>query len=136
MLKLYVSGQTVRALAAFANLKRLCASQLRDHYQVEVIDLRKNPKLATGDKIIAIASQPAKGDEAVANLKRACAIHLEDQYRIEVINLFGNQRLANDDMALDVPSLLRNLPPQVRRIMGELADEERVLVGFDLTTND
>ena len=132
MLKLYVSGQTVRTLAVFAGLKRLCATNFRGQYQIEVIDIRKSPKLACGDQIIAITSQPGKEDRAIANLKQACATHLEDQYRIEVIDLFNVPKAVKDDVVVDAPTLLRNLPASVQRIMEQLADEERVLVGFDL----
>ena len=84
ILKLYVAGQTPKSVAAFANLKRICETHMQGQYQIQVIDLLENPKLAKGDQIIA------------------------------------------------VPSLVRQLPPPLKKIVGDLANEERVLVGLDL----
>jgi circadian clock protein KaiB len=84
LLKLYVAGQTPKSVAAFANLKRICETHLKGQYQIEVVDLLVNPRLAKGDQIVA------------------------------------------------VPSLVRQLPPPVKKIIGDLASEERVLVGLDL----
>ncbi len=83
-LRLYVAGQTERAVAAFANLKKLCEEHLKYKYSIEVIDLLKNPQLARGDQILA------------------------------------------------VPTLVRKLPVPVRKIIGDLSNTERVLVGLDL----
>jgi circadian clock protein KaiB len=83
-LRLYVAGQTVKSMQAFANLKRICAEHLAGEYEIEVIDLLKNPQLAKGDQILAL------------------------------------------------PTLVRKLPEPVRKIIGDLSDTERVLVGLDL----
>lgn len=83
-LRLYVAGQTARSLQAFANLKRICEEHLDGRYQIEVVDLMKNPELAKGDQIFAL------------------------------------------------PTLVRKLPEPVRKIIGDLSNTERVLVGLDL----
>ena len=83
-LRLYVAGQTPKALTAFTNLKKICEEQLNGKYSIEVIDLLKNPKLGNEDQILAI------------------------------------------------PTLVRKLPVPVRKIIGDLSDTERVLVGLDL----
>ena len=83
-LRLYVAGQTPRAVTAFANLKKICEEHLSGEYHIEVIDLLKQPKLARGDQIIA------------------------------------------------VPTLVRKLPEPVRKIIGDLSNTERVLIGLDL----
>jgi circadian clock protein KaiB len=83
-LRLYVAGQTQRAMTAFANLKKLCEEHLQSKYRIEVIDLLRNPQLAKGDQILA------------------------------------------------VPTLVRKLPVPVRKIIGDLSNTERVLVGLDL----
>ena len=83
-LRLYVAGQTPRAIAALENLKKICEEHLAGQYTIEVIDLLKNPQLASGDQILA------------------------------------------------VPTLVRKLPEPVRKIIGDLSNEERVLVGLDL----
>ncbi len=83
-LRLYVAGQTPRAVAAFSNLKKLCEEHLAGQYSIEVIDLLERPQLAQGDQILAI------------------------------------------------PTLVRRLPPPLRKIIGDLSNTERVLVGLDL----
>jgi len=83
-LRLYVAGQTPKSILAFSNLKNLCEEHLKGKYNIEVIDLIKNPQLAKGDQILAI------------------------------------------------PTLVRKLPIPIRKIIGDLSDTERVLVGLDL----
>ena len=83
-LRLYVAGQTPKSLAAFANLKKICDEHLAGEYHIEVVDLLKNPQLASGDQILAI------------------------------------------------PTLVRKLPEPIRKIIGDLSDTERVLVGLNL----
>jgi circadian clock protein KaiB len=84
ILRLYVAGQTPKSIAAFVNLKIICEENLAGRYQIEVIDLLENPKLARGDQILAI------------------------------------------------PTLVRKLPEPVRKIIGDLSNTERVLIGLDL----
>ena len=83
-LRLYVAGQTAKSLAAVANLKRVCEEHLAGRYDIEVIDLLLNPKLAAGDQILAI------------------------------------------------PTLVRRLPSPLKRIIGDLSNTEKVLVGLDI----
>ena len=83
-LRLYVAGQTPKSAAAFANLKKICEEHLAGEYHIEVIDLLKQPQLASGDQILAI------------------------------------------------PTLVRKLPQPIRKIIGDLSNTERVLVGLDI----
>ena len=83
-LRLYVAGQTVKSVRATANLRRVCEEHLAGRYDIEVIDLLQNPKLAAGDQILA------------------------------------------------VPTLVRRLPAPLKRIIGDLSDTEKVLVGLDI----
>jgi circadian clock protein KaiB len=83
-LRLYVAGQTPKSLAAIVNLKKVCDEHLAGHYDIEVIDLIKDPQLAAGDQILA------------------------------------------------VPTLVRRLPEPLKRIIGDLSNTERVLVGLDI----
>jgi len=83
-LRLYVAGQTTKSITAFTNLKKICDEHLAGKYQIEVIDLIKNPQLAKGDQIIAL------------------------------------------------PTLVRKLPEPIKKIIGDLANTERVLVGLDI----
>ncbi|MEJ2649759.1 MAG: circadian clock KaiB family protein [Sedimentisphaerales bacterium] len=87
-LRLYVAGQTAKAVTAFANLKRICEEHLAGKYSIEIIDLLKKPQLARGDQILA------------------------------------------------VPTLVRKLPEPVRKIIGDLSNTERVLVGLDLRSKN
>jgi circadian clock protein KaiB len=83
-LRLYIAGETAKAMAAFANLERICEEHLKGRYRIEVIDLLKNPALARGDQILAI------------------------------------------------PTLVRKLPTPIKKIIGDLTNAERVLVGLDV----
>jgi circadian clock protein KaiB len=87
-LRLYVAGQTPKSMAALSNLKKICAAHLNGKYELEVIDLIKDPQLAQGDQILAI------------------------------------------------PTLVRNLPVPIRKIIGDLSNVDRVLVGLDLRGAD
>ncbi|MEO5334915.1 MAG: hypothetical protein H7839_23120 [Magnetococcus sp. YQC-5] len=84
ILRLYVAGQTPKSVTAFGNLKKICEEHLAGHYEVQVIDLLSDPRLAIGDQILAL------------------------------------------------PTLVRQLPSPMRKIIGDLSDTERVLVGLDL----
>ena len=79
-----------------------------------------------------VAGQTPKSLAAFANLKRICEEHLAGQYEIEVIDLLENPQLAAGDQILAIPTLVRQLPPPVRKIIGDLSNTERVLVGLDV----
>ncbi len=79
-----------------------------------------------------VAGQTAKSIAAFANLKRICEEHLEGRYRIEVIDLTKNPALAKGDQILALPTLVRKLPEPVKKIIGDLSNTERVLVGLDI----
>ena len=81
-----------------------------------------------------VAGQTPKSLVAFANLKRICEDHLKGRYTIEVIDLVETPRLAKDDQILAIPTLVRSLPEPVRKIIGDLSNTERVLVGLDLIT--
>ena len=79
-----------------------------------------------------VAAQTAKSLTACTNLKRICETHLAGQYRIEIIDLIKNPKLAAGDQILALPTLVRRLPRPVKKIIGDLSNEERVLVGLDV----
>src|SRR6201992_3598412 len=81
-----------------------------------------------------VAGQTPKSIEAFTNLKRICETHLKGLYEIEVIDLLVSPQLAKGDQIVAVPTLVRQLPPPVKKIIGDLAKEERVLMGLDLKT--
>lgn len=79
-----------------------------------------------------VAGQTARSVTAFANLKKICEEHLAGKYRIEVIDLLVNPQLAADDQIVAIPTLVRTLPEPLRKIIGDLSDTERVLVGLQL----
>ena len=79
-----------------------------------------------------VAGQTAKSVLAFTNLKRICETHLAGQYRIEVIDLIKTPQLAAGDQIFAVPTLVRRLPEPIKKIIGDLSNEERVLVGLDV----
>lgn len=79
-----------------------------------------------------IAGHSPKSLTAFSNLKRICEDHLKDQYHLEVIDLSKHPELARKDQILALPTLVRKLPTPMKKIIGDLSDKEKVLVGFDL----
>ena len=79
-----------------------------------------------------VAGATPRAITALENLKRICEEHLAGQYTIEVVDLLKNPRWRAGDQILAVPTLVRKLPEPVRKIIGDLSNEERVLVGLDL----
>ena len=80
-----------------------------------------------------IAGQTPKSITALANLQRICNEHMNGQYQIEVIDLMENPQLAKQDQIVAIPTLVRELPSPLKRIIGDLSNTERVLVGLDVT---
>lgn len=93
---------------------------------------QKGKGVETWDLKLYVAGQSAKSLTAFANLKKICEEHLEGRFRIEVIDLLQNPQLAKGDQILAVPTLVRKLPVPIRKIIGDLSNTERVLVGLDL----
>jgi circadian clock protein KaiB len=79
-----------------------------------------------------VAGQTPKSIKAFANLKKICEEHLKGRYSIEVIDLIENPKLAKGDQILAIPTLVRKLPPPIRKIIGDLSNTERVLVGLNI----
>lgn len=79
-----------------------------------------------------VAGPTPRAIAALENLKKICEEHLAGKYTIEVVDLLKNPQLARGDQILAVPTLVRKLPEPVRKIIGDLSNEERVLVGLDL----
>jgi circadian clock protein KaiB len=79
-----------------------------------------------------VAGQTAKSLTAFENLKKICEEHLAGQYHIEVIDLLEQPQLARGDQIIALPTLVRKLPTPIRKIIGDLSNTERVLVGLDL----
>lgn len=84
------------------------------------------------DLKLYVAGQTPRSIAAVANLKKLCEEHLAGRYRVEVIDLVMNPQLARGDQILAIPTLVRRLPEPMRKIIGDLSNQERVLVGLDV----
>jgi len=78
------------------------------------------------------AGQTPKSLAAIKNLNKVCEEHLAGRYKIEIIDLLKNPRLAKDDQIVAIPTLVRKLPDPVRKIIGDLSNTERALVGLQL----
>ncbi len=83
-----------------------------------------------------VAGKTPKSVAALSNIQKICEEHLAGRFRIEVVDLLENPQLAAGDQILAVPTLVRRLPPPLKRIIGNLSDSERVLVGLDLRKED
>src|SRR5438034_11594871 len=81
-----------------------------------------------------IAGHTPHSLSAIANLKRICEERLQGRYRIEIIDLLEKPQLARGDQIIAVPTLVRRLPPPIKKIIGNLSTAERALVGLDLQT--
>jgi circadian clock protein KaiB len=79
-----------------------------------------------------VAGETTKSVSALSNLHAICEQHLKDKYRIEVVDLLKNPQLAGGDQILAIPTLVRRLPPPLKKIIGDLSKTEHVLVGLDL----
>jgi circadian clock protein KaiB len=79
-----------------------------------------------------VAGQTPKSISAFSNLKKICEEHLAGKYRIEVVDLLKNPQLAKGDQIIAIPTLVRKLPEPLKKIIGDLANTERVLVGLDI----
>ncbi len=83
------------------------------------------------DLRLYVAGQTPRSVAALANLRKICEEHLAGQYKIEIVDLMVNPELARSDQILAIPTLVRKLPPPVRKLIGDLSHTERVLVGLD-----
>ena len=79
-----------------------------------------------------VAGQTPKSMLALDNLKKYCETHLKGQYKIEIIDLLKHPQLAEGDQILAIPTLVRKVPEPMRKIIGDLSNEEKVLVGLDI----
>ena len=89
-------------------------------------------KTETWELRLYIAGQTPRSVSAIANLKRLCDEHLPGRYKIEVIDLMQHPQLAAGDQIVAIPTLVRKLPEPLRRIVGDLSNTERTLVGLQL----
>lgn len=94
--------------------------------------MKENDASAKWILVLYIASMTPAARRALGNIKAICEKHLEGEYTIEVIDLMEYPALAESDQIFAVPTLVRRLPPPLRKIIGDLADLEQVLAGLEL----
>lgn len=95
--------------------------------------MKKNGKVGRVMHLrLYVAGQTPRSLAAISNLRAICNQHLAEKYKIEVIDLLKNPTLAKDHQILAIPTLVRKLPTPVRKIIGDLSDTERVLIGLDI----
>ena len=94
--------------------------------------MKKSNGVAQYQLRLYIAGQTPRSIGAFTNLKRICEQHLKGRYELEIIDLLQKPQLARGDQILAVPTLVRRLPEPVKKIIGDLSNTERVLVGLDL----
>lgn len=82
-----------------------------------------------------VAGQTPRSIAAIANLKRICDQHLAGEYKIEIVDLVANPALAQRHQIVAIPTLIRQLPEPIKRIIGDLSNVEKVLVGLDIRLN-
>ena len=82
--------------------------------------------------ILYVAGTTPKSLEAFANLKKICDEYLKGQYSIDVVDLLKNPKLAKGDQIVAIPTLVRKLPPPLKKIIGDLSNKEKVLVGLNI----
>lgn len=97
---------------------------------------RKPATSVVWDLRLYVAGETPKSVRALANLRRLCETQLAGSYRIEVIDLLKHPELAAGDQILAVPTLVRKVPLPVRKIIGDLAATDRVLIGLDLRVHE
>ena len=98
--------------------------------------VKRLPASDTVQLRLYVAGQTPKSLTALGNLKKLCETHLEGKYSIEVVDLLEQPQLAEGDQILAVPTLVRRLPSPIKKIIGDLSNTERVLVGLDLRSNN
>lgn len=92
----------------------------------------RKPKADTWVLRLHVAGQRPRGRRAMNNLEKICEEHLHGEYQIEIVDLLVNPRLARDDQIVAIPTLVRWLPMPIRKIIGDLSNTEKVLVGLQL----
>lgn len=93
---------------------------------------RSGGKAPKYDLRLYVAGQTPRSVIALRNLERICETHLKGEYRIEVVDVLENPQLASGDQILALPTLVRKLPEPIKKIIGDLSQEARVLIGLDL----
>ena len=105
---------------------------MTDDVREEPLDAAALPPGETWELRLYVAGSTAKSGAALANLRRYCEQHVPGRYRLEIIDLLQNPQLAEGDQILAIPTVVRKMPEPIRRVIGDLSNEERVIVGLDL----
>jgi circadian clock protein KaiB len=83
-----------------------------------------------------VTGKTPRAEAAIANLRRICEEELTDEYMLQIIDVLEDPQLAEDDKILATPTLIKRLPPPLRRVIGDLSDKEKVLMGLDVSRTE
>ncbi|MGB2610300.1 MAG: circadian clock KaiB family protein, partial [Isosphaeraceae bacterium] len=108
----------------------------RDQEPIEKADDSAVPESQRVELRLYVAGQTSRSLAAIDNLRRICEKNLKGRYTIEVIDLVQTPQLARADQIVAIPTLVKQLPPPLRRIIGDLSNSERVLIGLDIRPVD
>lgn len=86
--------------------------------------------------LLYITGQTLRSQQVIANLNKLCQEQLKGMYELVIIDVLENPQLAEDDKIIATPTLIKNLPPPLKRIIGDLSDKEKVLLGLDIQPRD
>lgn len=100
--------------------------------QPEVATARRKATSSRYSLKLYVAGQSPKSVNAIANIKKICEVNLQGRYVLDVIDLYQQPQLAQGEQVIAVPTLIRKLPRPLRRIIGDMSNTERVLVGLDI----
>jgi circadian clock protein KaiB len=92
----------------------------------------REPTLSKYILRLYVTGKTPRAERAIANLRRICDEELSDQYELQIIDVLEHPQLAEDEKILATPTLIKRLPPPLRRVIGDLSDKEKVLLGLDL----
>jgi circadian clock protein KaiB len=109
----------------------------KSHDRVEVFEKAlKDSKEKHYILRLYVAGATPKSTQSIMNIKRICEEHLKGRYELEVIDIYQQPVLAKGEQIIAAPTLVKELPPPLRRFIGSMADVDRILVGLDLKTKD
>jgi circadian clock protein KaiB len=116
-----------RRSARRALARRIANRQLDSHRCA-----RKEPALSNYLLKLYVTGKTPRAEKAIANLQRICSEELQGQYELQIIDVLEHPQLAEDEKILATPTLIKRLPPPLRRVIGDLSDKDKVLLGLDV----
>jgi circadian clock protein KaiB len=117
---------------ALADGKRRAAGLARHVHRCQLDPSERSRTLSTYILKLYVTGKTPRAEKAIANLRRICEEELHGQYELNIIDVLEHPQLAEDEKILATPTLIKRLPPPLRRVIGDLSDKEKVLLGLDV----